>query len=239
MKIKYRRLGKLGTLLCQLVFILVIILTSSILKQANKLSASPPEQGLKRASFTVDGVPVTLVTPFLPSPTLITSPPGASTQIANSASWRPFRELTVLAVPFGTKPGGENLPIAEPAGRSQYDSALRDFRARQGGDPKPGPAVNLFGKKIGGIVSLVHVNLDGATSKATYIAEWVVEAGPRIWIVRLSEEITDSTSHNDALSDLLTSVGELTLDSTLLNNPSTLTSPQSDGNTQGSMSSVV
>jgi hypothetical protein len=68
---------------------------------------------LQTASFTLDNVYISLVTPFLPSPTFTTSGPGDASQVAESLSWNPVREFSVTGVPFNTKPGTEAVPKAQ------------------------------------------------------------------------------------------------------------------------------
>ena len=170
------------------------------------------------SSFTLDGVLVTLQASSLPSMNFIVSEPGSAIQVATSATLNPFREVTVEAIPFGSTPGTEALPIAGAGLKPTYDSALRNYRISQGGSVQDGSTITLFGQQITGSRSLVNLFIDGPVQKHVVIDEWVAEAGERLWIIRWSEEV--STSDLSALSG--SSSGDLALESSSLNNPTTV-----------------
>ena len=103
-------------------------------------------------------------------------------------TWKPFREFSVVAVPFGSIPATEALPAAGSGLKPAYDLALRNYRLQQGGKVQDGPSATLFGQEVTGSRSLVDLFIDGPVSKPVVIDEWVVEAGDRLWIIRSSEE---------------------------------------------------
>lgn len=181
-------------------------------------AAEFPEQ---QASLTLDHVDISLSTTLLPNIQFTTSEPGSASQVATAVGWQPFRELTITAIPFGTRPGTEAVPVAQPGGAPAYYSALRRVRLAQSGTSRSGPRANLFGQMVPGQATVVNLNLDGPVLKPTLIVEWVVEAGPRLWIVRASQEQTTGTAN--ALSpSALSSIGQLVLTSHTLDQPSTV-----------------
>ncbi len=140
------------------------------------------------ASVKVDGVELAIQAAALPPGGFVAPEPGSAVQMATSTNWEPFRELTVLAVPYGEKPGNEALPSAASTGRAGYVAALRSYRQQQGGKVQDAPTAMLFGKPIVGIRSVVQLFIDGQVPKPVLIDEWVAEAGERLWIVRASQE---------------------------------------------------
>jgi len=169
-------------------------------------------------SFTLDGVLVSVRASSLPSEDFVVSEPGSASQVATSVAWRPFREFSLVAIPFGTKPGTEALPVAGSGLKSDYDIALRSYRLQQGGEVQDGPTISLFGQQITGLHTLVDLFIDGSVLKPVVIEEWVVEAGDRLWVIRSSEELftkISSLPSGKYLSDFV-------LTSSTLNNPSTV-----------------
>ena len=175
---------------------------------------TPPEE----ISFTLDGVSVNVQTSSLPSVDFVVSEPGAKSQVATSVTWKPFREFSVIAIPYGYKPGTEALPGALSGGKDIYDILLRNYRVQQGGKVQDGPTVTLFGKQITGLHTVVELPIDGPIPKPIAIEEWVVEAGNRLWIVRASEEQLT----NDLASQSVNFLEDLVLRSSTLGNPSTI-----------------
>lgn len=179
---------------------------------------------LQQTSFTVDDVTLTLQTALPLSLTFDASPPGSVSQVATSGTSEPFHAVSVTAVPFGTKPGTEKVPVAQAGGIDAYYAALRDYRVQQGADVRSGPIASIFGKKVAGQLSLVSLSLDDPTPKPRLIVEWVVEAGDRLWIVRVGEEQSSADARLLQPSPGSRSAREpvLTLTSDTLRNPSTV-----------------
>ena len=170
------------------------------------------------ASFTLDGVTVNIKASLVPSAIFTASAPGSVSQVATSVSWKPFREFSITAIPFGTKPGTENLPVAQAGGKSVYDDALRSDRLQQGGQVQDGATVTLFGQQVTGLRTSVELYVDGPTPVPVTIDEWVVEAGSRLWIIRASEQQPTGDPASLAVNDF----SDLVLDSNTLGNPTTL-----------------
>ncbi len=169
------------------------------------------------SSFSLDGVELHLCTFFLPASNFVTSDSDNAIQVATVINREgDFRELSITAVPFGTRPSTEALPRAHAQSEAIYRAEMRDYRERQGGNPQVGPVAHLFGKQVTSSISIVHLHIDGAIAKPVAIAEWVVEAGDRIWIVRTSEEVSSSNAATFA-----DSLGSMELSSPDLSRPST------------------
>ena len=181
--------------------ILALLLEVSALPAAqaqgawNKMPAGMGDYHAEQAiplvtSFTLDGVLVSVRGVSLPSADFTTSEPGSAVQVATSVAWKPFREFSIVAVPFGTRPATEALPAAAPGLTAAYELALRNYRLQQGGMVQDGLVATLFGRQVTGLHTLVDLNIDGPLPKPVEIDEWVVEAGARLWIIRSSEEQT-------------------------------------------------
>jgi len=144
--------------------------------------------GMVGTAFTLDGVPVSVQAVSLPSTDFTVSDASSASQVATSVSFKPFRELSITAIPFGTAPPTESLPIATFGGKTAYEDALRTARLQQGGNVQDGPTIVLFGQQITGLQTSLALYIDGPAPKPVMIDEWVVEAGERLWIVRWSQE---------------------------------------------------
>lgn len=195
---------------------------------------SQPNTQLKEATFTLDNVEITIRTPFLPpwvpsDHPFTVSEPGAGNQIATASSPRPYGVLSVVAVPFGTTPPSESdpnnpLPAAQAGRANAYQAKLREYKIAEGGHPQPGSEVLLFNQKVTSDASLLQLDLttiDGSNKPFLYV-EWVVEAGPRLWIVRVMKELPDGTTDLSGEAAFLKSLESLTLTSNNLDSPTTL-----------------
>lgn len=190
-------------------------------RQAHPGGTRPARQVGLEPSFSLDGVLVSVQAASLPSTEFTVSEPGSASQVATSMSFNPFREFSVTAIPFGTRPPTEALPFAESGGKTVYDSALRSARLQQGGTVQDGPSVSLFGQQISGTQTVLALNVDGSVPKPVVIDEWVVEAGERLWIVRWSQErVAAALSPQSEISP-----GDLVLTSSSLNQPTTIKQP--------------
>lgn len=167
--------------------------------------ANPGEQEMP----TVDGIALEVTTPFLPG-VFVSSEPGDANQLATAFLLEPFREFVIISALYGTSPPIEDLPDAAPGGAALYRSALADYRIQQGGTPLPGPTVILFGQAVTGSYSVIDIETGGETNQMVLIAEWVVEAESRLWIIRISRDLSDGT--NPAV--FLESLQELVIEGT-------------------------
>src|SRR5690348_5477625 len=128
-----------------LLMVALLVATSALPATSSVASISAGKTGQQSAAFTLDNVTLDLSVAYLPSSFGVASP-GNSAQVASFAAWKPYRELSITAVPFGTRPGTESLPVARAGGSDAYYAALREYRTGQGGLPSSdGPIADIFG----------------------------------------------------------------------------------------------
>lgn len=201
-----------------------LLITAVQFFPSNAFAASVSKPKLKHATFTLDGVTVSVATPFLPGK-FTTSQPGDDTQTAVSAPKsiyvHPYKAIYVIAVPYGTKPRSEGVPTAQVGGAQAYRNSLYQYRASEGENPQIGPTITLFGQSIQGENSWLSA-ADPKTEAPTAITEWVVEAGSRLWIIRITQELAVGTKSLAAARSALSSLSYFTLSSTTLSHHTTV-----------------
>lgn len=167
--------------------ILCATLDTSVPAAAAGRSAPGPRQD--HASVVLDGVRVDVSTPFLPSGRPSISRPGFASQTATWTAARPFGQVELIAVPFGTRNPFEALPVAGAGRVTAYRDALRSFREGQGATFVAAPRATIFGRSTPGLASIVRLNLNGPARRPVLVAEWVAEAGQRLWVLRVSRAL--------------------------------------------------
>ena len=95
-------------------------------------ASAAAETVVKTLTFTLDNVTIQVSAPSLPSAISGVSKPGDASQVATFADWRPFKELSVTAIPFGTKPGTEIVPEAQAGGAAAYREGSTEVSCRAG-----------------------------------------------------------------------------------------------------------
>lgn len=188
-------------------------------------SARVPADLVSSAStttFSLDGVRLKLTTSFTSDPTFLSPDPDSAIQTAAAVERAPrFREFSITAAPFGASPPTETVPAAAPGQEGAYRAALRAYREEQGGGPWDGALMRLFGDDVIGFTSVVDVHLRGEEPVPVAITEWVVEAGPRLWIVRASQELKRDEALQPSMGALVISFSDSVLSSRDLAQPST------------------
>ncbi|MBO0705365.1 MAG: hypothetical protein J2P39_08600, partial [Candidatus Dormibacteraeota bacterium] len=150
------------------------------------------QSALQQATFTVDAVPVTATTRFLPSTRFVLPKRGDLTQTASSSTLSPFSELSLTAIPYGTKPSTEWLPEASQGAAAQYRAQLQTVRRQEGAQIFPGPVATLFGTATASQMVVSSADLGGGVSKPLVAVEWVAEAGGRLWIARAAANVAEA-----------------------------------------------
>jgi streptogramin lyase len=162
------------------------------------VAITPPVRGSNQGTpssalhVTVDGIALTIPTAALPpgaDPQV--SDPGDAIQTVTVSSPRPFREFTVQAVRYGAPAIGEALPGGRAGAGASYRSTLRDIRSSQRAAFAEAPPLELFGQTTPGSLSVIHVDRNGPATRA--VAEYVVEAMDRVWIVRSTIDLSGNT----------------------------------------------
>ncbi len=157
------------------------------------------------STFSLDRVTLTITSSFMPSPGFTVAAPGAVDQTAVSSAVRPYRNLMLETMPFGTTSPGEGLPLASAGEAPSYRNALRRERHAEGGAPQAAPAVDFFGSSTSGTMSQVSLPVTPSGKSPVAIAEWVAEAGSRLWILRADEQLTAGAA-TASFSSLLTGI---------------------------------
>jgi hypothetical protein len=165
-------------------------------------------------TFVVDAVHVTAAGADFAGMVLPASP-GDATQETTIVDRTHHRTLSVIAVPFGTRPGTEDaVSTARRGGAASYRSALHDYRASRGEYASDAPSVLLFGNRVPGDMSQRTEHFASAggrdVDREVFTAEWVTEAGPRLWIVR-ARQFAPASHPLGAIADFANSVEGLTL----------------------------
>ncbi|MBO0705441.1 MAG: hypothetical protein J2P39_08980, partial [Candidatus Dormibacteraeota bacterium] len=183
------------------------------------------QSSAQTASFSIDTVPVTVSSRFLPAPQFAVSKQGDLSQTATASAPRPYAGLSVTTVPFGTKAGTEALPMAKQGAAADFRSQLRSDRQKQGAQITTGPSASLFGASVTSQVAVVRTGGMSAPGTPMVVVEWVSQAGNRIWLVRASAQTdaADQSAFVGALSDLR-------VDSSDVNRPTTISTAK-PGNT--------
>lgn len=183
---------------------------------------------IQMTTFVLDNMTIDVHTPFLPMvvpsdhPFTVSSP-GSVTQDATASSPGPWSSLEIIAVPFGTRPATVNVPVAESGEVGAYLNALR-----AAGKPYEiafdanGPVALLFGQQVVSQVTLLQLSLNTVDTHPTMVVQWVVVAGPRLWMVRIVEQLPDGTTDLSREAVFLKSLENLTLSSNNLDSPTTL-----------------
>jgi hypothetical protein len=165
--------------------------------------------------FVVDGVHLS-VPRAAAHGIVLSGRPGDATQETTIVDRALERTVSVIAVPYGTKPGIEDaLPVARRDGALTYRNALHDFRVRNGQFASIAPPIDIFGTRDAGEVSIRHEDVPGmrGTSRDVLTAEWVAEAGSRIWIVRVVQFVGSGRSF-EAVPVFVASLGGLEVTAT-------------------------
>ena len=98
-----------------------------------------------------------------------------------------------------------------------FRAELHSARLKQNAKWQLGPRASLFGEQVQSDEYLVDLALDSVHPMPAYIVEWVVERGPRIWIVRITREEPAGTNDFGSLAAFAASLSRIKLSSTALN----------------------
>lgn len=189
--------------------------------QPTGLRSLPNDLPTATTTFSLDGVRVEVSTAFLADLEFATADPTTAIQTATAVEREPvFREFSITVAAFGLTPPTESLPAAERGAAEAYRAELRRYREAQGGEPRDGPAADLFERNAIGLRSEVDLHVRGESTTRVRITEWVVEAGDRIWLVRASQELEGDSALPEAAAST-PSFPDVRLRSADLEQPST------------------
>ena len=210
-------------MLMQMVIALLISTSFFVGVVPGTMAASiAPQRPLSRATFSLDGVSLTITGSFIPGKFTVSTADNM-TQMADSVALKPFREFQIESIPFMTRASEELLPVAKSGAEGQYRAILHAFRASQGAKTlAKGPELSIFGKMVSGETNLLKLPLYGTQIKTAVMTEYIVEAGQRLWLVRLTQEQISGGMTADAASTLfLSRLASINISSSTLNQPST------------------
>jgi hypothetical protein len=169
-------------------FILFILLAWTVLPLAPAKAAAAPTCA-QPAGFRLDGVELSLCLPFAVGAFRLPEPDN-KIQVATGEDASGQGELAITAMPLGTRPSSEILPVLQTGQEQSYRDQLQDFRVQQGGVWVGSPQLSLFGQSVSGATNMLTLAADGVHPQPVQISEWLAEAGGRIWLVRLSENLS-------------------------------------------------
>jgi hypothetical protein len=181
-----------------------------------------PSSNLHQASFRLDGVTLNIAGNFIPGKFTVSSPDNM-TQMASDVATQPYREFQIESIPFKTSASEEKLPIARSGDESQYRALLHKIRISQGANTlSNSPSLHIFNKMVKGEMNILQLPLYGKQLKPVIMNEYVIEAGQRLWLVRVTQEQDSGVKTENAIpSSFLNSIAQMNISSSTLNHPST------------------
>ncbi len=161
----------------------------------------------QRVAFTIDNVKLS-VPHAIATGAVLSGQPGDATQETTIVSAGGARSFSIIAVPYGTRPGTEDaLPLARAGGATAYRNALATYRTAARQNPRSGPSISLFGAVVASVLSVRTERLDGVRGtlvRDVVTIEWVTETPGRLWVVRMLQfvspaatRVTESRFQND------------------------------------------
>lgn len=186
-------------------------------------TAAPcPLPGDQRVDLSLDGVALTACLPFTPD-YVATAAPDDRVQSAAIVRWEPFTSLAVYAVPYGVAPTWNELPISAPGVDQTYRELMAEYMVADGWQTLGPVSAHIFGHAAVG-TAFAASRADNGPLGADVSSEWVVEAGERIWIIRLTSADDQSTQWNSGIVLASDSVDAPSTSSTAGQAPGALTS---------------
>jgi hypothetical protein len=169
---------------------LALVLAGAPFGSARAASTTPT------ASFVLDGVQLSVTAGALGElSTFDAAPAGSAVQSASATAQDPYRELSVEAVPFGTEDADDPaLGVAVPGGAASAGSTLQQYRVSQKASPLPTVTATLFGEQVTGAANLLQLQVDSSTASPVVVIDWVADAGSRLWVVRASQQLADTST---------------------------------------------
>jgi hypothetical protein len=208
---------------------LLVLLAGMVAAPAQAGAATPT------ASFTLDGVLVTVGGPLVGTVgPFDAAPAGSALQSASATGEDPYTELTITAIPFGTaNPEEPGMGVAEPGSAPSARAELQAFRDGQDAVHLGSPTALIFGAGVVGDANLVSLSLDSATPSPTVVVEWIADVGSRMWMLQDASQVA-AGADSASLDAVETGLSDLTLGvvSPSLAAPSTLGAAISNGSEQ-------
>jgi hypothetical protein len=171
--------------------------------------------------FVVDNVPLAL-TSHLSTVPFVSSRPGSPNQGASSMSTLPYRMVHISAIPYGFSAPAEAHVQAAPGSAAAMVNAIRQLNGRAPTPQTPAVTATIFGKPVSGETTLLPDRDDPTHSTVRASANFVTEAGSRLWLVSISQQLPGGAQLDAAMQSFVRdSLQGLTLESGGLNQPTT------------------
>ncbi len=171
--------------------------------------------------FVVDNVPLVL-TSHLQTVPFVAAQPGNPNQGATSMTTVPYRMVRVAAIPYGFGAPSEARVSAAPGTSGAMASAIRRLSGATPSALTPAVGARIFGQTVSGTTSL-QPNRDDPTH-STYVANasFVTEAGSRLWLVTIAQQLPGGAQRDAAMQTFVRdALSGLTLESAGLARPTT------------------
>jgi hypothetical protein len=173
---------------------------------------------IQHSTATVDAVDVDVSTPILPGGALPSTTPGQAYQVTSSVSYAPpYAAIELGAIPYGDQNAVMSAQTAARGSAASFRKEIADTRASEGQVFARALPATLFGQRVEGEVTQTTEPVAGVPTTRLH-AEWVTEAGERVWILRVTvDDLSDS-----ARDTLVEQLAGITLVSTKLGQKTTV-----------------
>ncbi|MFM8322710.1 MAG: PQQ-binding-like beta-propeller repeat protein, partial [Chloroflexota bacterium] len=156
-------------------FLLLVIFTAHWLAWG----AAPADRASYAYSLSLDGVDLDLVLP-LAGLQFVLPEKDALYPGALAASAAPFQEVSLEAVPDELRPARSALMVGDARAN------LQDFRRDQQALALDGYTAELFGRPVESLSWRVELLTRVDQAEPVTLHEWLVEAGGRLWLLRIA-----------------------------------------------------
>lgn len=171
--------------------------------------------------FVVDNVPVAL-TSHLQTVPFVSARPGNPNQGATSMTTVPYRMVRVAAIPYGFGAPSEAHVNAAPGATGAMVSAIRSLNGRTASALTPAVTARIFGQTVAGETSLQPDRDDPTHSTYLANASFVTEAGSRLWLVTVAQQLPGGAQRDEAMQTFVRdALSGLTIESAGLARPTT------------------
>jgi hypothetical protein len=192
--------------------ILLLLSTVVLILSLSGWHAHATALALKQATFTTDGVTVTVHSSALPDSPFQVRKSNDPLQMASTKSHNPYFSFDVIAVPY------HSVAQADQA-MKVYLADLNSSWDHQMSAPETSLSFNFFGKQVKGTLFHVKAPTYAGTTKPVTIGEWETAIGFRVWIIRVMQEVVGQQVA--ATKSLTAKLQGTSLTSSTLNQPST------------------
>jgi hypothetical protein len=164
-----------------IVFVISLIL-QFLLPRSTVHSQAAPAQ---RYPVTLAGTQVEIDLPFA-MPAFVQPAPDDALQVATSARWEPFFEVSLSAGALPNIAASAEAPLSLGTSLANVKSALSSLRADQSPSALPAHTIDFFGQPTVSLSNRVQIFLRPIAEEPVIIHEWVIQDGNLNWTLRVS-----------------------------------------------------